>query len=267
MGPNLRTVFENRWFKRENLLKIKSVKIEVWCQTDKGLKRANNQDTFLIDPDLGLYIVADGMGGHLGGEVASAMAVETVKNVVQESFEREAGVFPRDLLERSFREASRRVFEKSQNTPDLEGMGTTMVATLERDGVLYVGNVGDSRAYLINDKGMWQITEDHSLLNEHLRAGLLKEEQVPNFVAKNVITRSVGFEEEVQCDVIERELSGGEWILLCSDGLSGMVTDKEIYQVFKDSPAREVVPTLIDMAKAAGGDDNVTALILRASKG
>jgi protein phosphatase len=240
------------------------VRLDVWCQTDRGLKRTNNQDTFLLDPDLGLYIVADGMGGHLGGEVASALAAETVKDVIKQSFENDVGSFPRELIERSYREATHRVFKKSKDNKELEGMGTTMVVALFRDSVLYVGNVGDSRAYLIRPDGIWQLTEDHSLMNEHIRAGILKEENIANFGAKNVITRSVGFEDEVTCDVIERRIQHGEMVLICSDGLSGMVEDQEIYNLAQTNPPERLVQKLIEAAKANGGDDNVTVLLLRA---
>lgn len=236
--------------------------IDVWCQTDVGLKRDNNQDTFLLDPDLGLYIVADGMGGHKGGEVASALASQTVKEVIAESFEKESGVDPRELLIRAYKKASLRVYEESQQRPELRGMGTTMVTALVRDNVLYVANVGDSRAYLSTPVGYWQLTEDHSLVNEQLRAGLLKEDQVKNFFAKNVITRSVGFESDVNPDVVSKKLKPNDRIIICSDGLSGLVSDRKIAEIGQSNAPQDIVPALIGEAKSNGGDDNVTVLLL-----
>ena len=199
--------------------------------TDVGLKRENNQDSYLVDEETGLFVVADGMGGHQGGEVASQLAVKTIHDVVRQSFEKEKGVRPHELLQRAFSEASRRIYEKSQKTSKLKGMGTTMVAALFRDKTLYVANVGDSRAYLVHLRYIWQVTDDHSLLNEQIRAGVVKPENASQFAAKNVITRSVGFESDVVCDIIEREVQVGDNFLLCSDGLSGLVEDRRIGDV------------------------------------
>ena len=240
------------------------MKLLVSAQTDVGLKRENNQDRYLIDESLGLYIVADGMGGHQGGEVASQLSVETIQTTVQESFDRDAGLGAPELMKRAYSRASEAIYQKSQATPNLRGMGTTTVAALLRQSSLFIGNVGDSRAYLIHPPFIWQITEDHSLLNEQIRAGLLKPENVEQFSAKNVITRSVGFEKDVQCDVIERELQEDDHILICSDGLSGLVDDRRMCDLVLTVPFNQVVPRLIEEAKRNGGDDNVTVLLLKA---
>ncbi len=242
------------------------MRVDVWCQTDVGRKRDNNQDTFLLAPDLGLYIVADGMGGHNGGEVASALASKTVKEVIQESFSKESGIDARELVSRAYKRASQRVYDESQRRSELRGMGTTMVVTLIRDEHIYIGNVGDSRAYLSTPEGFWQLTEDHSLVNEQLRAGMLTEIQALNYHAKNVITRSVGFESEINCDVIQKKLKPGDIILVCSDGLSGLVADQKIAEICRKSPTAEIVPNLINEANSNGGDDNVTVLLLSVSE-
>ena len=169
------------------------MKFEVWAQTDVGLKRDINQDAILVDHDLNLFIVADGMGGHKGGEVASALAVETVQDVVSKKVN-EAKVAPRKVLSDAYREASSRIHHKSTyDSPDLMGMGTTMVLLWEHKGRIYVANVGDSRAYLFSPPSLWQLTEDHSLINEQVRAGVISEEEAPHVIGRNVITRSVGF--------------------------------------------------------------------------
>ena len=233
-----------------------------WGQTDVGLKRETNQDNFLVDLDLGLFVVADGMGGHRGGEVASALAVQAAREVVTQSFEKESGVSPRDLLSRVYREANHRIFELSQSQIELKGMGTTMVSCLSRDSSLYFGNVGDSRVYLCREGQLWQLTEDHSLIYEQIRAGHLKEAEASQLVAKNIITRSVGFEPDVVCDVVVRKMQLGELYLLCSDGLSGLVDDKRICQIMTATPPEQITTALISEAKKNGGDDNVTVVIL-----
>lgn len=239
------------------------MKLKVSAITDIGLKRENNQDHFMVDEELGLFIVADGMGGHLGGEVASKLAVQSVKQVVRDSFEKDKTISPYDLLQKAYSEASHHIYRKSEEDVNLKGMGTTAVTGLIRGKTLYIGNVGDSRSYLIHPPHIWQITDDHSLLNEQIRAGLVKPEHAANFQAKNVITRSVGFEEYVTVDVIERKLEEGDYILMCSDGLSGLVSDARICDVCLTLPFNEVVPRLVEEAKRNGGDDNITVIFLQ----
>ncbi len=234
--------------------------VQVWCQTDLGLKRQNNEDSFLLDPDLGLYIVADGMGGHSGGEVASQMAVQAIRDVVFESYEKDSGIRPQQLLAKAYSIASHKIYDKSLFTGDLKGMGTTLVVALIRDQKIFIANVGDSRAYLLRQQGMWQVTEDHSLVNEQIKAGVLKEENEKKYLQKNIITRSVGFEKNAVCDIIERPLTYGDHYIICTDGLSGMVTDQEIFNIASESEPDKVTSLLIEQAKANGGLDNVTVM-------
>lgn len=241
--------------------------LDVWCQTDVGLRRESNQDSYLFDQELGLYMVADGMGGHRGGEVASRLAVETVHEVVRKGLTQAGSrkIHPRTLMASAYEEASHRIYDKSQDpASDLHGMGTTLVAALFFDGVLYIANVGDSRAYLFKDKKLWQLTEDHSWINEQLRAGLISETDMARNASKNVITRSVGFEQDVQVDIIERQIQVEEIFLMCSDGLSGLVTDERIAEICLSSKPSEVVSICVNEAKRNGGDDNVTAMIIYA---
>ncbi len=232
-----------------------------WVKTDPGLKRANNQDSFLLEKNLGIFIVADGMGGHKGGEIASAMACASVKDVFNNPNNQHLS--PRELLRFSYGEASNRIFEHAKENPDLNGMGTTMVMSHINKNTLYIANVGDSRCYLIRNNMMWQLTEDHSLINEQIRAGILTPEQAHKMVAKNVITRSVGFERDVACDVLERPISVGETYLFCSDGLHGLVSDKRICEIINKNSPELVAHILIEEAKVNGGDDNITVLILK----
>jgi PPM family protein phosphatase len=240
------------------------MQLKVAGLTDVGLRRENNQDSFLIDEELGLYVVADGMGGHQGGEVASQLAVQTIHQVVKESFEKDKGVSPYDLLQRAYNQAAMRIYDRSLDDSTLKGMGTTAVAALFRNDSLYIANVGDSRCYLIHPPYIWQMTDDHSLLNEQIRAGLVKPEQAQHFAAKNVITSSVGFEENVTADIVERRIAEGDFMLMCSDGLSGLVSDKRICDVCMTLPFPDVAPRLVEEAKRNGGDDNITVVFIQA---
>lgn len=235
-----------------------------WVKTDPGLKRENNQDAFLYEKNLGLFIVADGMGGHKGGEVASSMACTTVKEVFTNPNNQHLS--PRELIRFAYVEASARIFEHARENPELMGMGTTMVMSHFTKNTLFIANVGDSRCYLIRGNLMWQVTEDHSLMNEQIRAGILTPEQASKMVAKNVITRSVGFERDVACDVIERPVNLGEIYLFCSDGLHGLVSDKRICEIVFRTPIELAPQVLIEEAKKNGGDDNITTLLLKISE-
>lgn len=238
-----------------------SMKFDSWYLTDKGLRRDSNQDSCLVNKELGLFIVADGMGGHSGGEVASSLAVETVEKVMLEANAPKKS--PRELILECYEEASRRIFDKAGNErPELAGMGTTMVVAYIRGKHLYIGNVGDSRCYLFKRPYLWQITEDHSLINEQLRTGGMTEEQVQQFVGRNVITRSVGYEREVYPDIIEREIFPGEIFLICSDGLSSLVDDARISEILNQNTPDKAVKACVEQALANGGDDNVTVMLV-----
>ncbi len=235
--------------------------MNVWCRTDKGRKRESNQDSFLINKELGLYVVADGMGGHSGGEVASAMAVKAVEDFVKSHHNQ--GLDARDLISKAYREASNSIYDRAARDSKLMGMGTTMVLVYFKDDSAYIANVGDSRVYLFRKPQIWQITEDHSLMNEQLRAGIITEDQIKTFANKNVITRSVGYERDVHVDIFERPTQAGDEFLLCSDGLTGMVDDQLIAELFTRNQAEQVTTSCIDKALENGGDDNVTVMHLQ----
>jgi protein phosphatase len=240
------------------------MKFEVWAQTDVGLKRDINQDAILVDHDLNLYVVADGMGGHKGGEVASAMAVEAVQDTLRR-YQGDTKLNARKVLADAYREASLRIYQKSAyENPELLGMGTTMVLIWAVKERMYIGNVGDSRCYLFRGPNMlWQLTEDHSLINEQVKAGVISEEEAPHVVGRNVITRSVGFEKDVLADVLEREVFTDDLYLLCSDGLSGLVQTNKIAEILSKNRPTEAIGKLIKEAKAAGGDDNISVILIK----
>lgn len=234
------------------------MKISVFALTDIGLKRKINQDAFLQDDALRLYIVADGMGGHRGGEVASRLAVEVIQKFCLEN----KSLPPREKLDKAVNLSCLEIFEQSKKNSELSGMGTTIVALLIHDGVAYIGQVGDSRAYLMNSGGIWQVTEDHSLVNEEIRAGRLAAGQESTYQFRNVITRSVGYEDHVNVDLYRRTVAAGDRFLLCTDGLSGMVTATEIRDSIEKHGPEMGLKSLVGLANARGGDDNITALIV-----
>jgi len=234
--------------------------------TDIGRKRSQNQDSVAVNVELGLFVVADGMGGHRGGETASAMAVEIVPESVRRA-QRQAEWDPREVLTIALQEANRAIFQRSVEQPQLQGMGTTTTALLFKDGVLTIGHIGDSRCYFIRPKELWQATRDHSLVQEKLRAGLITRQELKTDRMKNVITRSVGFEENVDVEIYQMQVRSGDAFLVCSDGLSGQVDDPGLLQLvqrdlFDGHDIQHAVRDLIDAANANGGDDNITTVLI-----
>lgn len=238
--------------------------------TDKGVVRDHNEDTLLLMPEAGVYIVADGMGGHAAGEVASAMAVEAVRGTVETPFwGRWDGVLPEfgsTMVLSSFYLANRRVLQASLSNPAQRGMGTTMVGAVVRDGYVDIINLGDSRGYLIRNGQIAQVSHDHSLVQALIDNGTLDTpEKVAAFPHKNIITQAIGTRPELAPDVFGVESRPGDIILLCSDGLVNELTDEEILAVIQArvDDLDGAVRTLIDRANAHGGRDNVTVVLVR----
>jgi PPM family protein phosphatase len=236
------------------------MKLNAFALTDIGLKRKINQDAFLKDDELGLFIVADGMGGHRGGEVASKLAVDVIRKYCFEN----RGGSGRELLDKGINMSCQEIYQHALQHEELAGMGTTVAALLftkeGNDDVVYIGQVGDSRAYLMCPDGIWQVTEDHSLLNEEIRSGRLAAGQVASYQFKNVITRSVGYENHVVVDIYRRKLKAKDTYLLCSDGLSSLVGIAEINDELRRNGVENAVKNLVALANSRGGDDNVTVL-------
>ncbi len=229
-------------------------------QTHVGMKRKNNQDSILVDEALGLYAVADGMGGHLGGEVASAMAIEALQSFVSEAAKGDK-FSPAEVIEEAFIEANRQVFQKSRDSEaELAGMGTTLVACLIWKGRAFFGNVGDSRGYLFRDPYLWRATDDHSVLNNEIKKGLVDAEQAALLVRANVITRSIGFVEGVEVDVFKRDICPEDKFLLCSDGLTEMVSDGDICALASRHSIEDLPARCVEKALEAGGNDNVSVV-------
>jgi serine/threonine protein phosphatase PrpC len=240
--------------------------------TDVGMKREHNEDSYLLNEDLGLYVVCDGMGGHAGGETASRLAVQTVERELYSARLRPDDPFAKQTeladtpLAGAIREAIEgacaAVFRTSKANPELHGMGTTCICLVANGSHALVGHVGDSRAYLLRQGEVVQMSEDHSLVNEQVRAGLLTNEEARVSRLKNIITRSVGFEEDVLVDVMGVETRPGDRFLLCSDGLSNLVGTDEIGAYLSHDGLEEVPRLLIQLANERGGDDNITAVAI-----
>ncbi len=242
-------------------------------QTDVGQRRDHNEDSYLVDEGLGLFIVADGMGGHAGGGTASRLAVDTIQQSVREAREREPELFEvvtgvdesplPDVLREAVEAACTRIFETAQGSPELAGMGTTVTAALVDGRTAFIAHGGDSRCYLLRGGRIYQVSEDHSLVNEQLKAGAISEEEARHSRFKNIITRSVGFEQQVQVDLMGVELEAGDILLVCCDGLSNLVDDAEMLHVVEEMPLDEAPTMLIELANERGGDDNITVVVIR----
>jgi protein phosphatase len=243
------------------------------ARTDVGMKRQHNEDSFLVNEDLGLYVVCDGMGGHAGGETASRLAVQTIERELLSAKLRGDDPFAVQValadspLAAALREAVEgacaAVYRTSRANPELAGMGTTCISLLVKNGHAIVGHVGDSRAYLVREGDVYQLSDDHSLVNEQVRAGLLSEEEARHSRLKNIITRSVGFEEDVLVDLMGVETRPGDQFLLCSDGLSNLVDNDEIRDTLLQTALEEVPQKLIALANSRGGDDNITVVAVQ----
>ena len=245
-------------------------------RTDNGLRRTSNEDSHSSRPDLGLFIVADGMGGHVAGEVASRVAVESIAAFIQET----AGAdknrtwpfpFEPDLsleanrLKAAFRLANRRIAAAIADSQDLRGMATTASAILHGHKSSCVGHIGDSRVYVFRDDALTQLTHDHSWVEEQVRAGTLTPAAARQHPWRNVVTRALSGGEDPDIDVVEIQPAIGERYLLCSDGLFGVVADEQIADIVSDRAAslEEICGRLIDAANASGGPDNITAMLLQ----
>jgi serine/threonine protein phosphatase PrpC len=248
-----------------------SLDFDVAKLTDVGRARPHNEDylDYYIPPDArqrarkgAIYLVADGMGGHQAGEVASRGVVELTIGQYYGDTTHDVGT----SLVRAFRLANQQIHEQAQSDPAKGGMGSTLVAAVILGRKVYVANVGDSRAYLIHDKGMTQITEDHSWVEEQVRAKLLTPEQARRHPQRNLVTRALGSKPDVQVDLFEGELNAGDILLLCTDGLTGRAEDHEIAAIVQQYPPQEAARQLVALANERGGNDNISVLIVKAQR-
>jgi protein phosphatase len=240
--------------------------------TDTGRVREHNEDTIQFDPEIGLYVLADGMGGYNAGEVASGIAVKTIVNLVREALAREAlagpdrasglnrpGIILRDAIQR----ANKIIYQTSKTQPQCEGMGTTIVCCLFYDNRITMAHVGDSRLYRLRANRFEQLTMDHSLLQELVDRGFYSAEEAQRATNKNYVTRALGVEPNVDVEIHEEPAAKGDFYLLCSDGLSDMVEDEDIHLTINTFGANldTVAKQLIQLTNDNGGRDNVSVLI------
>ena len=240
-----------------------------------GLRREENEDAYCVRKELGLFMVADGMGGHAAGEIASKMAVEVIEAFINDTRDADVNTtwpFPYDTgltlegnrLKAAFRLANRRLASAMEGNDTLRGMATTAAAVLLGKGSPVVAHVGDSRVYLWRDGLLHQITQDHSWVSEQVRAGILTETDARRHPWRNVVTRALAGGDDPQVDVAEIDVKVGDRLLLCSDGLSGVVPPERLEElVGQTTSLEETCQALIDAANEAGGPDNITVAMLK----
>jgi len=238
--------------------------------SDVGRCRKANQDQFLVDMPLGVYAIADGMGGHAAGEVASELAI----SALAESLRSAGGGEPigsaaqaADQLRTALSEGNQKICDSMLSRAEWRGMGTTMVVLLRVGQTAVVGHVGDSRAYLLRDGELRQLTSDHSWVNEQVKLGLLTHEQAQRHPMRNIVTRALGNQVQVDVELSEEAIRPGDVFVLCSDGLNGMLTDDEICEtlVANGETPRAACRALVERANTNGGEDNITVVVLHES--
>ncbi len=233
--------------------------VEAFGLSDPGCVRPNNEDYYLIAPDLGLYLIADGMGGAQAGEHASKLAAETVRDVVRRNGNPSA-----ETLLRAFEEANRRVLSAASSDASLEGMGTTLVAALESGDELLIASVGDSRAYIHQDHHLTAVTEDQTWVQEVGRKLGMDEAELKKHPMRHVLTMAIGVSPQLRVHLYGVRPQPGMEVLLCSDGLHGVLPEDRILQILADNRDLESkCRKLVEQVKSAGGPDNVTAVLLR----
>jgi PPM family protein phosphatase len=249
--------------------------IEACGRTDVGRRRKINEDSYLVSSESSLYAVCDGMGGHNAGEVASKMAIDTIAAFIERSGVEKEITWPWGLdanlsfdgnrLKTAIRLANARVFQAADNREELTGMGTTVVASLVSGKSLTIASAGDSRCYLMRGGTLRQLTRDDSWVSAALGEGILNSDDVEHHPLRNVITKAVGARDTIDLDIVEHELEPRDLVLLCSDGLHGMINDQEVGRILSavTEPLEDLGGRLIDAANEAGGRDNVTVVLLR----
>jgi protein phosphatase len=249
------------------------MKLEVATLTDPGRVRPNNEDSFgHFEPsneDEGkkmgwLFVVADGMGGHRGGEIASKLAVQSIKS----AYYADGGLSRAAALKIAVEQANRLILEEAVADPALSGMGTTCTAMAVHDGFAFFVHVGDSRAYVRREGELVQLTQDHSLVGEMVRSGILSDEDARNHPKRNVITRSLGVQSALVADTpfTPFKLERNDVFILCSDGLTSMLNDNEIGDVLSDNEPAAAVEKLVALANQRGGKDNITAVVVKVAE-
>lgn len=237
-----------------------ALSVRFQAKSDVGSVRTNNEDAWLADAELGLFVVCDGLGGHVAGEVASNLATATLEEQLSDSQGQ-----PDEELRTAILEANSRIKQDQDDHPERRGMGTTVTALWipTENGAAWIGHVGDSRIYCLREGQLTQLTDDHSPIFRLYRTGQLSKDDLRQHPQKNLIERSLGQVPELDVDLLDCEMTPGDLCLLCSDGLSDYVSDAEIREILNTSPWEEVAETLVDAALAKGGFDNITVVLVQ----
>lgn len=249
------------------------MRLEAYAWTDPGPVRENNEDTFLVDQDAGLFIVADGMGGHAAGEVASRLATDTIRDLLQEGEDpdetrldrnvQDPGDVLRERLRYAMNQASARIRREAQAKPAYAGMGTTVCVLLVEGDQAHVAHVGDSRIYLFRDGQLSRLTRDHTVVQQEIDAGRLTPELARQVAHRNYLTQSVGYHGPVEPDTATRALQPGDLFVLCSDGVTDPLEDRRIAEICASTYPTDLAETLVREALQAGGEDNITVVTVR----
>lgn len=240
--------------------------MKIVAKTDKGLIRSSNQDAYAVGElpgEVAWAVVCDGMGGEAGGNIASALAVKVISEKITSAYNekmRDASI--KNLLDSAISAANIEVYDMAYSRPDLQGMGTTVVAVIVRDKTAFIAHAGDSRAYIVSGEIIQQITTDHSLVQNLVDRGEITAEQAQHHPKKNLITRAVGVEKRIDIDFSEIDLNDNETLILCTDGLSNYVTNNEMIDDIKDGQYYAFADRLVKRANKNGGGDNITVVAI-----
>jgi len=242
--------------------------ISAYGCSDIGRFRDNNEDFWAVDVDANVYVLADGMGGHKAGEVAAKEAVETFSNLIKKFLGKDDKV--RDLkqtrifIQEIIKEVNSSINRKARKDCELKGMGTTLCCVYFHEEGCVLGHVGDSRIYLLRENKLNQLTEDHSLVAELVELGELNERQAREYAYRNIITKAIGTEPIIEPTVSDCDFAVGDWVMMCSDGLSDLLSHADIERILVESSSKEdAVKTLIDGANKLGGPDNITVVLMQ----
>jgi len=252
------------------------IKVDMFAMTDVGIRRNHNEDCVLISPSHGIAVLADGMGGYNAGEVASAMAVETITTSLKEKIlkipqaeiDKETGFTGESvLLRQAVKNANDAIYQAAQTKVECAGMGTTVLAAAFYGNHITAAHVGDSRMYRLRDKNLTHVTDDHSLIHEQVQRGLLTADDARHSMIKNLVTRALGIAPDVEADLVEDIVQPGDLYLMCSDGLTDVVSDEDICRTLIrcKNNLENTSTTLIQMANDAGGPDNISIIMILAN--
>lgn len=244
--------------------------MRIGYKTHIGMVREHNEDSLLVldkyYPRFSLFAVADGMGGHNAGEIASAMAIEGIRNFFVNNYMTDKFHFSDKEMNTLIKKINGDILEKSQIDASLNGMGTTLTLVVNINQKIHISHIGDSRAYKVNDKGMEQLTEDHSLVAGLVKKGEITKEEAKTHPQKNIITRALGTDEAIYADMYHFKLCPEDIILLCTDGLTNSISENEIYRIIrenKDSDFQQIAEMLVQVANHNGGNDNISIIIFQ----